>query len=132
MSLSVDKRPIAISISNDEFLALVQSEQKWQAIMDLKSPDLGTENCPLCLFHANNCSQCVICRVSGEEECRNTPYFEFYDKSVDEDLSLIITRPRINGFGCTEKSWVLGYGSWLAAKAERDFIRSIIARCEVI
>ena len=97
--------------------ALKGSVRKWTSIVAGKGKSLGYENCPLCkIFQANyekkNCNGCPVAERTGKPYCRDTPYDDWADA---EDAIGGIN----NNKATTEELK-------LAAKAELDFLRSLL------
>lgn len=69
-------------------LALRGSVEKWDRIIDGKSDDMGTSNCPLCrkfhsrYNHKNECEGCPVHTKTGLTNCEGTPYPKFREHVV--------------------------------------------------
>ena len=75
--------------------ALRGSILKWERIVAGTGKDLGWTNCPLCLlFFLNSrllpgqgCDGCPVREKTGLDDCKGTPYWEFWPYHADEILS---------------------------------------------
>ncbi len=56
--------------------ALELSIEKWRQIECGEMPDIGADNCALCLEfnRALSCAGCPVSTKTGLDNCRNTPY----------------------------------------------------------
>lgn len=71
--------------------ALEDSIKKWELIADGVGPDLGEDNCGLCLKHNHNidceCDGCPILLATGKYGCLRAPYHGWINHhKKDHDL----------------------------------------------
>jgi hypothetical protein len=58
-----------------EITALEESIEKWRQVERGEMPDMGKENCSLCMeFVKDSCIRCPVNRYTGASYCTNTPY----------------------------------------------------------
>lgn len=97
--------------------ALQDSIRKWQEIANGTMPDLGAENCALCMeFLASRCRGCPVARHTGEQGCYGTPYHLWlraanaHHETWWDPTNRVADTPELVRL----------------AKAERDFLRSLL------
>jgi len=121
----------------DVLSAINESIHKWQQIMDMKIPDMGADNCPLCkIFNLNYDLDCGYCPIKNYLEdvdsgnnpyyssckyyysgCKHTPYAEFRQAAIADGERI--------GFKYYRSGMVIGLKSWTKAREEREFIKTV-------
>ena len=89
----------------------MESIKKWEQIVSGEMPDMGGENCPLCMEFADSifemCKGCPVEQKTGEKGCVDTPYMEWLDAS--DEYPFVADTPRLIAL----------------AQKELDFLRSL-------
>jgi len=100
--------------------ALQESILKWGLIAKGEMPDMGSDNCSLCIefldLEAAICGGCPVAESAGLIGCRNTPYMAW------------IAEVEKRHDGCWEGEDAVADTLKLVklALAERDFLRSLV------
>lgn len=107
--------------------ALHASIDKWEAIAAGTGVDKGTKNCPLCALFFNRdvpetcCQGCPVVERAGPPNCDNTPYREWADLVVNNNLYLFSSTLPINDMPPAFQD-----PARALAQAELDFLRSLL------
>ena len=98
--------------------ALEESIEKWKQIERGEMPDLGPENCGLCVeFHDRSCEGCPVFEATGIAGCGGTPYVEWDNAMIDLNHIRFVTWA-VDRVADTPKLVKL-------ARAEREFLESL-------
>lgn len=104
-------------ISIDQYKALSGSIEKWSDIVDETGTDKGFKNCPLCIYHARACKNCIVQVDSNKSYCGGTPYDD------------IIKFKHVN----YKKFNLSGTHEYIKlAQAELNYLLNLRSRCEII
>lgn len=76
--------------------ALEGSIEKWRGIVAGTEIDRGATNCPLCIMFNDEdavCDGCPVKERTGFDQCRNTPYDDYYGQTsvAQEELGFLIS-----------------------------------------
>jgi len=70
---------------------VLESLKKWVYIVDGTGIDEGTKNCALCREYYVNinwiepCTECPIFEITGMDNCRGTPYWEWVEAAAEKE-----------------------------------------------
>jgi hypothetical protein len=99
--------------------ALKGSIKKWEKIVAGKGVDEGSSNCPLCRLYGDwECKGCPVFEKTNKKDCENTPYYKWMlHQSKMHDAWLLVETLEIQCKICER-----------FAKQELEFLKSLLPK----